>query len=830
MVFRKNTELPPCLTYDDLPPWMRKTRRGVDWAFLVVVVLCGVIVWPLFVRSGMPANPGAWVEVVRTVEMAESIQAGVLYPRWAADFNFGYGSPLWNYLAPLPHYLTGWHRVLVQSGPEESVKTIMAASVGLCGLSMFSFVRRRWGTYAGLVAAVTFLFSPQIALVKPYLASDLGGLLATGLFLLALWAFDRLLETQRGWDLCLAAGAVAAVWLAHTPLNLLLVGILAGWLIWRTVAGWGEGRVARWAWLAGGLGTALAVFYWLPAWWERSEVRWLPVATGLPGEQPAIKPVDMLRQPELLDRSAINLAGTLSVGVATWLLALGAIVGVLVWAWHRTPPDRRPVPRGDAIQQRLVMMVRTFPSLQQEAFFFGVIGFALFVVVTPVGNVVWRQLPDWPHLDRRDLLPLVAACGALLAGQIGYLLEQTRRARIVLPVMVGIMVMILVTALPTLALPAWSAEQDETDLLSMLRAEMNGYAVGSQLRGWLLPKTVEDIPPPAPGMIASYESGMVDNVVRGAMPGAVQVDVVDYTPHVERLVVRTGNSIELPLLTFHFAGWQAEINGESVPVRAQPETGLIMVEIPPGRHELVVRFGSTPVRSMAWLVSGAALMVTVAYGFWLENRWVTPVEVTSSASPLVSEYLLPSMLLLVTLIFSVGGALPRLAVELFTLHSPPGVVQPAGFQFSRAVQGGIDLLAYDLEPVGQSGPGDTITLTLYWRAVRPDLPNYQVNVAVEPLGDSQQRIGFAQHRHPGMIPSSQWPLWSLMDRYVVDRYSLRLDKNATNGGYNIIVQVGRCNQAAPFPCETIEPLFVRDGRGTYQGQRIVLPVVITVRP
>jgi hypothetical protein len=81
-----------------------------------------------------------------------------------------------------------------------------------------------------------------------------------------------------------------------------------------------------------------------------------------------------------------------------------------------------------------------------------------------------------------------------------------------------------------------------------------------------------------------------------------------------------------------------------------------------------------------------------------------------------------------------------------------------------------------------------------------------------------------------MIPSSQWPTWPLLDYYLRDAYSLPLDQDIAPGTYNVMVQVGSCSQMIISPCETMEPLFVRDGRGTSLGRRITLPIKITVRP
>ncbi|HVO70970.1 MAG TPA: hypothetical protein VMT24_13045, partial [Aggregatilineaceae bacterium] len=738
-------------------------RREVDWAFLMMMVVSLVIAWPFFARSGMPYNVGTQIELARTVEMAESIQSGIPYPRWAADFNYGYGSPLWNYLAPLPHYLTGLHHVLAQTTPETSVKVVFVLGIGLGGLAMFSFVRRRWGTYAGILATVAYLYSPQIGLVKPYLESDLPALLGMGFFLASLWAFDRVITAQRGWDIGLAAAALAALWLSDTPLNLLLVGILSGWLGWRALFRCTNAARKWHVLLAFGLGTALSAFYWLPAWVEYSAVRWRAVSDYSIENWHRLKLRDLLAQPSRLDFSAINPPETAAIGVAVWGLALVALCGVLAWDWRHTPPDTRPVSRGEATQRRLVTLVRTLPDGQREALYFVSVGAGLTLLATSLGSRWWDALSAWPPFYPRDVLPVVAACGAVVAGQIGVVLEQMRRPAVAVLAMAGCLGFVLWAALPTLPLPAWPGTYSAANLSTILRNETRGYMVASQVTGWLLPKGVDELPQPAPTLIASYQSGLIDKVARESLPPAVQVDGVSYGPQSQRLIVKTASPIDLTLLTFDFPGWYARIDGKKVPVRPQQRTGLITIGLPEGRHDVVVWFGGTHARTLGWFVSIAALVTAVMVSFWLEyrpsgERLAEMREPAWKAAP-VPARMQQIVLLFTALLFSLGSAALRLAPERFTLRSPPGVVVPVREQLPRALQGGIDLLAYDVEGDTTVKAGGELTIDLYWRAVRPDLPDYQAELAVIATDDSEQRIAFMQHRHAGLIPSSTWSIW-----------------------------------------------------------------------
>ena len=820
---RRLDDLPPGLQYEDLPAWMRPARRGIDWAFLVVLLLALVIAWPFVVRPDLPLNVGMQTEIVRTVEMAAGLQSGVLYPRWAADFNFGYGAPLWNYLAPLPHYLAGLHNVLAQSNPLTSVRLVFVFSIGLNGVALFSFVRRRWGTYAGLLGAMAFLFSPQLALVKPYLESDLPGLLAVGWFLAALWAFDRVWARERGIDVALAAGMVALVMLSHTPLNVFLLGMLAAWQAWFGVGA--ARRQRRYAVAAFVAGLGLSAFYWLPALMEHNEVRWEPY---LPFPSEPWQTIDLgalLALPQRMDRHAINPPWTASLGPALWIGVILVVVVVMVATWRRTPRDRRSVSRGEAFQWRLVQMSRRLWADERDLLFFAVAGVVTLVLVLPLARPLWDALPDWPSLCPRDLLLVLTACGALVTARAGRWIEAQRRWWMAVLLMSVCLGGIVVAALRLLPLSPWPESRDTPDVQTVVRSETEGYLIASLLDGWLLPHTVTTTPQPSLALIASYPGGVIDKVARDQLPGSVKVDAVKHEPQAERLVVDAAGSTTLTLLTFDYAGWQVEINELPVTHTPAPETGLITVPLPTGQYEVSIFLGGTFPRDAGWLIAAVALMFILATSARLENR-IAPGRPRYVADDPTRQPVAWRMVLLLTATLAVGGgALARLAPELFTRASPPGVVLTAQHQLPRAMSG-VDMLAYDLEPGTELQPGDDLAITLYWRAARPDLPDYQVELAL--LDEQDQVVMIVQRPYPGLLPPSWWTAWPLFDYYVRDAYYVRLDDDLPPGSYRVAIQVGQCTQSNHFPCEAIRPLFVNDGRGMILGQRIVLPETLEV--
>jgi hypothetical protein len=181
-------------------------------------------------------------------------------------------------------------------------------------------------------------------------------------------------------------------------------------------------------------------------------------------------------------------------------------------------------------------------------------------------------------------------------------------------------------------------------------------------------------------------------------------------------------------------------------------------------------------------------------------------------------------------LFAASGLLVRLEPDIFTTESPRGVVLAAGHALPLSVQGGIELLGYDLEPDRTLSGGDRVDVTLYWRAARPNLPDYQVEVSLMTVDAPAARLVSARHRHPGMIPTSQWAHWPLLDYYIRDEYGFTLDRDTPPGTYQIVIRVGRCSQLSLFACNTMETLGIRDEHGASLGAQIVLPTALELRP
>src|SRR5205823_8736983 len=79
---------------------------------LAAVLLCAFALGPLLHPEYFWGAHDARHSVYFLVEFERSIADGIVYPRWAPDFAFGYGYPIFNIYGPLSFYLAEGFRLV----------------------------------------------------------------------------------------------------------------------------------------------------------------------------------------------------------------------------------------------------------------------------------------------------------------------------------------------------------------------------------------------------------------------------------------------------------------------------------------------------------------------------------------------------------------------------------------------------------------------------------------------------------------------------------------------------------------------------------------------
>jgi hypothetical protein len=746
---------------------LHRLARRIDPGYLVVLLIAVIAVWPLISRASLPEGTDAELHIFRLYELSQLIRGGELYPRWAPDFYHGYGYPIFNYYAPLTYYLGLPLELLPGVDAVLAVKALFAAGIVLAGIGCYGFVRDNWGRPAGFVAAAMMMYAPYVQYIDPHIRGALPESFSFAVFPLALWALDRLRQ-RPGWGAWAASVLlVAAVILTHNLMALLFYGLLVAWVVWQIGLSW-AGRPAGARWPAGWrdrlfgdggrlvvallLGVGVAAFFWLPVVLERNAVN-LTTLIGA-GDNYDFR-THFLSWRELLafsqrpDWGATQSPFVFNLGVAQWL---GGALGVVMLALGRVHG------RGHLLYFVLALLV-------------------LLVLMLPVSAPLWEALPfmayfqfPWRLLGGAAVMLAVlggAGFGALADG----LLARTWRSW--LPA-VGVALPMLL-ALPLSQPTPWQPF-GEVNLLRMSLIENSGRWLGTTSTADYVPVTVEMLPGRKGSVVENFSRGLPpDRVNREAMPDGTVVETEVLRPLWTRYHVTAPKQFRLRLFQFDFPGWQVTIDGQPATTELAKPEGFIVVLVPEGQHVVDVRFGGTLARSLAWAISAVSLLLAAAYGWALNRRRAAQVVENDGAAPWRSQSVWPATATagVITAVFLLLQPLGLFHYESTDLTlDRPATATEVNFGDQIALLG-FDMLTEQLDP------GDTLALSLFWKALRPLTIDYQSFVHI--FDASGNLVAQADRLNPGEFPTRRWPL----DKYVPDLYTIPLPDNLPPGQYSV---------------------------------------------
>jgi hypothetical protein len=107
----------------------------------------------------------------------------------------------------------------------------------------------------------------------------------------------------------------------------------------------------------------------------------------------------------------------------------------------------------------------------------------------------------------------------------------------------------------------------------------------------------QELPADSP-LVAQYQAG--GPLVTGEVlaPGA-SVEMIRAGGASDEMWVRSPDGTALRFYTYYFPGWRVYVDGQRLPDSAlRPETvnGLLTIDVPPGEHRVLLRWGDTPIR------------------------------------------------------------------------------------------------------------------------------------------------------------------------------------------------------------------------------------------
>jgi hypothetical protein len=747
---------------------MQRIRWGTLVAGLAPLSLALPLIAP-FLTSGLPITADGEIHLHRMVSAAVNIQAGHLWPRWSPYLHQGFGYPIHNFYSPGLHVLGALAILLLRLDPVAVLKLLQIVATLLYPLGAYLFARTLTGRAGALVAAAAYTYAP-FRFHELWVQANLSQFAAMALLPFLLYAISRGAEQRRVLWLALTGVCFGALVLLHHPTGFLAAPVAGLYALLALSRCPRHERLRALSITLGGLalGVALSAVFWLPALAELRDTQLAAIEHDSAFSVDANSlTLDELLAPNLpVDRAMLNTPSALRAGQAQLAAAL---IGLLA----------------------LLPAARTDRWLKLNVAAGAVLTVLCLYLITPESVQIWETLPlanlivyPWRLLGivAVAVLPGAAALPCLLnllprRGQPTYTFSPLKRASLIQPgalapgagqAAAGALVgLFFAAALPLLYMPLAFRDVPPPTPATAIEYEQRTGNVGLTSGDEYLPRGVTERPLGVSKTI-SYDTWQWIVPLDNDLPKGVSAHPLPAAdPASSRYEIQSTDAFALRFHQMFFPGWRVTVDGQEAQITQSPPYGLLTVQMPSGTHEVAIGYEGTPIQHVADWISLMALVGALSvFAVSLIRRRAVTMEHHSATEPLAAR------IVAVMVGFTViNQTLIVPYTSLFRPRSDPGA-PPTQVSLHETFGGVIELLGYDLS-ASTLEPGQTLSISLYWRLLKPVDRGLRGAVRLTSLNGAQT-WGKVESFNLAGTNTRNWPL----DRYAVDQYRLTVSPNA----------------------------------------------------
>lgn len=513
------------------------------YRFVIIVILVSLLAIVDLVNYGIPPTHDGEYHIMRFQQFFRVISEGTLYPRWAPDFNNGFGIPLFNYVYPLPNYAAAIFHA-AGFGFIDSLKLNMTAATLIGAVFMYLWSRKYWGEWGGVVSSVFYTFSPYHFL-DIYVRGSVGEVWSLGLAPALLWSYLSYCESQRKIFLVLSSVFLALLVLAHNILALVFFGFF---ILYAVVLIRGNLRDLVIIILAG---LGLSSPFWLPAILETSYV------VGLQVFDPTQHFPILYKL--IYSSWGYGFSGTgerdqmsFQIGIANLIAVVGSILILFVSKNKRT------------------------------SIFFITLFLLTVFLITPLSILLWKNIPIMAYIQFPwRLLSLVILVVSFLAGSIVAEKGLFKREKLRTTVAIFLILVSIGFSIRYAKAPFYHKRADQHYLTR------SNFTDGTNSPGNAFnTKWLSGIPEKGRDKIEVMEGS-----------GDIKINKLKSTSYSFRVDSKENSRILIN--TAYFPGWTAEIDGKRTNINENE--GKMVLDLPSGTNNVRVFLDSTPIQKLSYV-------------------------------------------------------------------------------------------------------------------------------------------------------------------------------------------------------------------------------------
>jgi hypothetical protein len=549
------------------------------WLPLLVISAAAFAVEIPFFFFGTPSGHDLEFHLYSWLEVLGQWKQGIVYPRWAAMANFGFGEPRFVFYPPASW---AFGAALSAIFPWTFAVDIYIWMVLVAaGISMYMLLRQWLSRRHAIIAAAFYAVNPY-HLVIVYWRSAFAELLASCVLPLLLLFLLRAAERRRRVIVPLAL-LLSGAWLINAPAAVMIhysFALLVVVLAWQRRSP----RLLLVGAASVALGACLAAFYLMPAIYEQ---RWVNITEAV---SIGYRPQDNFLFIHTTDaeHDAFN-------HLISWL-ALAEIGVLLIAAWAA-----RSLRKSNG---------ELWNTLAAWAI-------ACMVLLLPVSAPFWKFAPKlrFMQFPWRWLLCLSMIVSVVIAFGL-----RRRPARAL--VCAGALLLIVVSGY-RIQRPWW----EDADDLQELRDNMQDNIVQDPKNTVAGYEGTDEYTP------TGADSSAIDKGVRRVTVEGLEqarIHVVEWNAKSKEFTAEMSAPARLALHLFNYPAWRVEVNGRVVQAGTRESTGQLMVPVEAGPNRVKITF----VRTWDRVVGGWVSLVTAL----LVMLWVAFVKARSRNSDLATGF------------------------------------------------------------------------------------------------------------------------------------------------------------------------------------------------
>ncbi len=528
---------------------------------LIVMATAFLVILPFFFL-GNPSGHDFEFHVNSWMEVLGQWRQGIVYPRWAALAQYGYGEARFIFYPPASWMLGAALGALL---PWKAVPAAYVwLALTLSGCSMFLLARRWLGYRDAIFAAALYAANPYYIVIV-YWRSAFAELLAGALLPLLLLYVLRL-EEERTRAVVALGLIVAAAWLTNIPAAVMVNYSLVLLIVILAILECSPRALFSGA-LAVLLGAALAAFFLLPAAYEQ---RWVNIAEVL---SPGVRPQDnfLFVHIDDVDHNRFNSLVSLVASAEMILLGLAAFFSR---RWKRP----------------------------QALIWWTLLGWAIAATLLNFSFTMflWQHLPELRYLQ----LPW----RWLLCLNVAFVLLVTMASRrwVVRALICVAMLVVLGFVWHRVQAPWWEKTEDFGQML-------NSQQSGSGYEGTdeYVPAGADPYEVKQDASLVAFDDGSHDQLER--------LQIQRWSAESKQFTIEVVQSGHLVLRLFNYPAWGVAVNGYEVATSTRDITGQMLIPIQAGENRVEIAFTRTWDRTLGAIISGATVLLLTGL-VWVRRK------------------------------------------------------------------------------------------------------------------------------------------------------------------------------------------------------------------